>query len=1032
MSSPERQYGVRRVAAITALTVLLTELLIPIGAALMFFGYLSASADQYWTALAIVFAGVTVAILAGYAIAWPKLRPCFRWLRDPGAGACRAEDAWISATNLAWHPIRRVASLGLLTFLAPLCVWAIPEFDLSLWQAVAFVVGCGVVVPLAAVVIGIVADALLKPVVAQIGQELPAGWSPPPSPWNVPRKTAVATISVCVLAIFITGALIPNVDDAQDRLTIAIAIGIGWAALFTVPMLVLLGENILQPLSALREAATRVGAGDLSTPVPPTSADEFGSVVISFNSLQERVGEQLDELRTSRARVIAASDAERRRVERNLHDGAQQRLVALALQLQVLEEGATEPDQREKLADASAELKGALEELRELARGLHPQVLTTGGLAPALEQLAGRAAIPVEVTATHERYPEHVESTAYFVASEALANVAKYSQAKQRRRHRRASQRPPHARDLRRRRRRRRHEKRLGPHRPCGPRRRPRRHVASRESHGQGHDRERGIAASRAGRGEVMTAAGTGPATSGFARWIEEGYERDGLRGVAKPTIGTYAGCFALILLIEGLGALVYWRLSVRDFLVVLGVGALLTLAAHVVALLVFRGDIAHVFAWERAGKPPAEARPMWEHVSRLPVSWITRCACVVAVVLVPAMALFVADLAHQSMLGVAAIGGVLLVAVGIMWAGAVFGLELAIRPILKELWRQMQGEQVEIRGWKLRTRALIPVPLIALASAGTAAAAIVPLDDRAAQLAVSLLAGVFFGALLLVALRYIITEAVLIPVRDLTAGVERVTHGVLTESVPVTSTDELAELAQTFNAMQGGLREREALRSERGELLDEVHASRARIVSASDAERRRVERNLHDGAQQRLVAVALQLRLLEERLGFDPESRALAEKAGAELHGALEDLRELARGLHPQVLSEGGLAPALEQLADRATIPVDVSATHDRYPEDVESTAYFVASEALANVAKYAQAQHAKITAERRNGRLTLAISDDGVGGADANSGSGLTGLADRVAALDGTLDVQSPSGAGTTVTVELPLSTGPDEDQG
>jgi signal transduction histidine kinase len=206
---------------------------------------------------------------------------------------------------------------------------------------------------------------------------------------------------------------------------------------------------------------------------------------------------------------------------------------------------------------------------------------------------------------------------------------------------------------------------------------------------------------------------------------------------------------------------------------------------------------------------------------------------------------------------------------------------------------------------------------------------------------------------------------------------------------------------------------------------LEELKGSRARIVEAGDAERRRLERNLHDGAQQRLVAVSLQLRLLENRIN-DPDTAAeLVKAASAELAQSLDELRELARGLHPAVL-EHGLKAALDALANRAAVATTVAYDDDgRLPEPVELAAYFVAAEALTNVAKYAQATEATVRVWRDNGAAMIEIADDGVGGADDTRGSGLRGLADRVEALDGSLRVVSPPGAGTVVTATLPCGS-------
>jgi PAS domain S-box-containing protein len=204
----------------------------------------------------------------------------------------------------------------------------------------------------------------------------------------------------------------------------------------------------------------------------------------------------------------------------------------------------------------------------------------------------------------------------------------------------------------------------------------------------------------------------------------------------------------------------------------------------------------------------------------------------------------------------------------------------------------------------------------------------------------------------------------------------------------------------------------------------EELAASRARIVEAGDAERRRLERNLHDGAQQRLVATSLSVRLAANRAGDDQQLHAMLDRAGEELALALEELRELARGLHPAVLSDHGLNAALQTLADRAPVPVlvDVALDDERLPEPVEAAAYYVVAEALTNMAKHARASEAHVRVQRADGHALVEVADDGVGGADAKGGSGLCGLVDRVEALGGRLTVISPAGAGTRVRAELP----------
>ena len=208
---------------------------------------------------------------------------------------------------------------------------------------------------------------------------------------------------------------------------------------------------------------------------------------------------------------------------------------------------------------------------------------------------------------------------------------------------------------------------------------------------------------------------------------------------------------------------------------------------------------------------------------------------------------------------------------------------------------------------------------------------------------------------------------------------------------------------------------------------LAKVQESRRRIVTAGDEQRRKIERDLHDGAQQRLVALALELRIAQRQLGTEsPELEKLLGTAVSELQVAVEELRELARGVHPAVLTEEGLAGALVSLASRTPLPVRIDASDDRFPGEIEAAAYFVACEAIANAVKHAQATQIRVSAESRNGTLLIEVEDDGVGGARENgSGSGLRGLVDRVEAHGGTLRIESETGAGTRVIGELPCAS-------
>lgn len=201
---------------------------------------------------------------------------------------------------------------------------------------------------------------------------------------------------------------------------------------------------------------------------------------------------------------------------------------------------------------------------------------------------------------------------------------------------------------------------------------------------------------------------------------------------------------------------------------------------------------------------------------------------------------------------------------------------------------------------------------------------------------------------------------------------------------------------------------------------------SRARIVEVADNERQRLERNLHDGAQQRLVSLALQLRLIRNAVRKDNGTvESLLTQADDELEHALAELRELAHGIHPATLTMYGLRTALTGLTERAPIPVEITRTpSERLPEAVEVAVYYLVAEAITNVGKYAQATQATVDVERAesNGHVTVAVEDDGIGGADPDKGTGLVGLADRIEALGGRLDIDSPRGGGTRLTAEIP----------
>jgi PAS domain S-box-containing protein len=253
------------------------------------------------------------------------------------------------------------------------------------------------------------------------------------------------------------------------------------------------------------------------------------------------------------------------------------------------------------------------------------------------------------------------------------------------------------------------------------------------------------------------------------------------------------------------------------------------------------------------------------------------------------------------------------------------------------------------------------------------------------------------------------------------TAAAPIVVAGSLWGAVAIASEDPLPPESES---RLGAFAELASLGVASAQARADLIASRARLVKAGDEQRRRLERNLHDGAQQRFVSVALTLGLARARMSEHPDAAAqLLDGAVQELHTGLEELREIARGLHPAILTDRGLRLALEALAERLPVTIDLEAPGERLPEHVEATAYYIVSEALTNVVKHADAQGARVTVRRDGSRLRCEIADDGRGGADPSAGTGILGLRDRAEAAGGTLSLTSPASGGTTVVATLPL---------
>jgi signal transduction histidine kinase len=275
--------------------------------------------------------------------------------------------------------------------------------------------------------------------------------------------------------------------------------------------------------------------------------------------------------------------------------------------------------------------------------------------------------------------------------------------------------------------------------------------------------------------------------------------------------------------------------------------------------------------------------------------------------------------------------------------------------------------------------------------------------------------AGLVGSVLLILFVGGYLARAIVLPVRRAAAMAGRLAGGDLAVRMPETGVGEIGALERSFNTMARSLEVSRA----------ELTASRARVVAAGDEARRRIERDLHDGTQQRLVSLGLELRAAEAMVppGSD-ELHAQLAGAAQSLAAAVEDVQEISRGVHPAILSKSGLGPALKALARRSAVPVELDVRVDRrLPESVEVAGYYVVSEALSNAAKHANPSVIQVDVEAGDGAVRLAMRDDGVGGADPDQGSGLVGLRDRVEAIGGHLEITSPPGAGTSLLVTIPV---------
>jgi signal transduction histidine kinase len=453
-----------------------------------------------------------------------------------------------------------------------------------------------------------------------------------------------------------------------------------------------------------------------------------------------------------------------------------------------------------------------------------------------------------------------------------------------------------------------------------------------------------------------------------------------------------------------------------------------------VLVLLIRRAEIRAITGWDptipSGVDDPASRSRLLHLVLRLP--WRIAVTAVVIGPLVAGPTIFAAfagaaDFDFDDVL--LGIGGGLL---GVLYVAAyTYGVwELVLGPLRAELGMAITREQRDrIGSLSLMAKFLVSLAITAVVLSFIAGVLIADPDSSFAEGGRIVLIAVGAAVIVGGSLGIPLAKGALAPIDHLIDGTRSVAAGDLATRVPLTSTDEFADLVLSFNEMVEGLAERERLRGEKLALVDELRASRSRIVAAADESRRHVERDLHDGAQQSLVLLNLKLGMAERKLASDPEEAAsILAAAREDLNRALDELRDLAHGIYPQVLTSDGLGSALEEVTSGAEPPISISAEGTgRYPEEVEAAVYFCCLEALQNAGKYA-GERAKIQVRlsEGDGALRFEVADDGAGFevASVNGSAGLQNMADRIGALGGELRVESAPGSGTRVAGSVPLA--------
>jgi signal transduction histidine kinase len=456
----------------------------------------------------------------------------------------------------------------------------------------------------------------------------------------------------------------------------------------------------------------------------------------------------------------------------------------------------------------------------------------------------------------------------------------------------------------------------------------------------------------------------------------------------------------------------------------VLAIWAPVTVALVFVGILPSVRQVRTVLAWRGDGRSVARAPATWHAVVGNPTI-VARCAICIAVAIPPGV-IYVVSHFHKQWWAVIPLSISAGVALAAATALQTFSAELLLRPMLEDVAAHLPADFEPPPGSiRLRVKALAPLPVVTAFAAAIVGAYSNLAPNGMVRAAIAIGGGLATTAIATI-IFLIINRSLLSPIDHLIAATERVRAGDVATPVPVLSTDELGALAGSFNRMLAELRRQTAELTRRA---DELRESRERIVAAADAERRRMERDLHDGAQQQLVLLNLKLGLVRRLVEQDPGAAASAiDELAADLQGALGELRDLAHGIYPALLESDGLRGALNDAVRRAALPSTLECDGARrYRPEIEAAVYFCCLEALQNAAKHAgPGARATVRLADSGGWLAFEVSDDGRGHeAGAATGAGIQNMGDRIGALRGELSITSAPGQGTTVSGRIPLAS-------